>query len=242
MRLLLRRKLRRQRRLQLHRLASRQRRRRREPGRFRRRRRPRIRLAGNRRVEFLHPACRRSALRRGRLLHRSVQLAATTLAGPDGGAGGWSRELPAAGARACSTAFSTPPQRRRRRRRGFQGRRYVEPPHQERNRRNRRPLGCSVVAASRRELETTSDDQHRPVDRQNAVRARSIPCGPASTPKRTSTRRRRSADRGDQDGTQRTQRDPRQFQRGHRAPDRRSRQPTASSGLRVRCAVRSPRR
>ena len=55
-RLLLRRKLGRQRRLQHHRLASRQRRLRREPGRFRRRRRPGVRLAGTRRVEFIHPA------------------------------------------------------------------------------------------------------------------------------------------------------------------------------------------
>ena len=55
-RLLLRRKLGRQRCLQHHRLASRQWRLRREPGRFRRRRRPRIRLAGTRRAEFIHTA------------------------------------------------------------------------------------------------------------------------------------------------------------------------------------------
>ena len=52
----LRRRHRRQRRLQLHRLASRARRRHRERGRLRHRRRPGIRLAGNRRVEYIPAA------------------------------------------------------------------------------------------------------------------------------------------------------------------------------------------
>ena len=82
----------------------------------------RIRLVGNRRSGIFSALPPTSRCRRGRRgMVRSQH--STTLDGPDGGAGGWSRECRQLGARLARPRSQQPPQRRRKRRRGFQGRR-----------------------------------------------------------------------------------------------------------------------